>query len=153
MKDCGAAWEWVRTRPSRRMGNLTSQDPTWKNQQLAAPNSMSSKATTTCCICNTGNCLVIWKSQSTHTKNMGYKTRQTEQGFVKYLLHVRNSRPKECNWKWYGNGTGRGVPRILPGGMHIFVWPTPSPRIRIRIKILSWIRIRICIKTIFFKYI
>ncbi len=46
---------------------------------------------------------------------------------------------------------GRGVPRILPGGMHIFSWPTPSlpplPSriciwIRIRIKILSWIRIR-----------
>ncbi len=41
----------------------------------------------------------------------------------------------------------RGVPRILPGGMHIFGRPTPLPpririRIRIRIKILSWIRIR-----------
>ncbi len=23
--------------------------------------------------------------------------------------------------------TGRGVPRILPGGMHIFGWPTPPP--------------------------
>ncbi len=39
----------------------------------------------------------------------------------------------------------RGVPRILPGGMHIFGWIWI--RIRIRIKILSWIRIRIRIKT------
>jgi hypothetical protein len=24
-------------------------------------------------------------------------------------------------------GSCRGVPRILPGGMHIFAWPTPPP--------------------------
>jgi hypothetical protein len=29
----------------------------------------------------------------------------------------------------------RGVPRILPGGMHIFSWPTPSPP---PINFLTW---------------
>ena len=28
--------------------------------------------------------------------------------------------------KW-GVGAPRGVPRILPGGMHIFGWPPPPP--------------------------
>ncbi len=64
---------------------------------------------------------------------------------------LRNADSDPQHWHFYNDPqlltkypTGRGVPRILPGGMHIFGWPTP-PRIwiRIRINILSWIRIRI----------
>ncbi len=92
--------------------------------------------------------IILWKVRFRETE-------MPEPKCITFFWSTTLRRFNETTGLWRRAIQGRGVPRILPGGMHIFGWPTPPPRIwiwiwiriRIRIKILSWIRIRIRIKT------